>query len=153
MLETTENLIVESLSEALETMAFMTAMPPEEEAPKPTQSVLVNIEFNGPTSGKVELLGGTDFLKALTANVMGIDEDDKEAQSKSIDAFKELVNTTCGVLLPRMASSPAEVFDVTVPQAREFDNTQGWDTFVAQENVTILDVDDYPVAVRLSTTE
>ncbi len=153
MLETTENLIVESLSETLETMAFMTAMPPEEEAPKPTQSVLVDIEFNGPTSGKVELLGGTDFLKTLTANVMGIDEDDEEAQSKSIDAFKELVNTTCGVLLPRLASSPADMFDVTVPQAHEFDNTQGWDNFVAQENVTILDVDDYPVAVRLSTTE
>ena len=150
MLEISDNILVESLSEALETMAFMMVMPPEEELPAPEQSIRVDMNFTGPVRGKVELMAGLDFTWNMAANVMGLDPDDEEAKSKGTDAFKELVNTVCGVLLPKLASSPKDIFDVSIPKAQNFETTDDWNNFIAQSDVRVLDVDCQPVAVRLT---
>jgi len=151
MLETTDNILIESLTEAFETMAFMTVMPPEDELPEPSDCVRVEMSFTGPSSGTVELMAGDDFISLLAANVMGMDTEETEAHLKGIDAFKELLNTTCGVLLPRLATAETDVFDVTVPSSESFpDDPQAWQSFVKDSAVTILDVDDNPVAVRMT---
>lgn len=150
MLETTEQVLMESLTEALETMAFMMVMPPEEEMPTPNESVKGQMDFIGPARGTIELLAPLEFTQAMAANVLGIDPDDSEAAGKSIDAFKELINTTCGVLTPKLSSSPTDVFDFSIPQAESYPSTEEWEKFVAQENVLILDVDGFPVAARLT---
>ena len=141
MLETTENVLIESLSEALETMAFMMVMPADDELPAPDQGIHVIMNFTGPTSGTVELVAGADFAQMLAANVMGIDSEEDEARTKSADAFKELLNTTCGVLLPRLAGSPADIFDLTLPQATDFADDDLWDelnaNFTAPELVEL----------------
>ena len=149
MPQTTDITVMESLSEALETMAFMMVMEPEEELPTPERSVHVWMSFFGPLSGGLELLGGEEFTRMVAANLMGIEPDDQEAQSKGVDAFKELLNTTCGVLLPRLAASPADEFDVTVPYSQSYDLAQ-WQSFVAQPDVMLVDVDRNPVAARLT---
>jgi len=150
MLKTSENILIESLAEALETMAFMIAMPPEEELPAPAQSTLAWMDFQGPVCGRAELLAGGEMMQMAAANIMGLEPDDSQIVEKSIDAFKELLNTTCGVLLPRLANSAQDVFDVTVPQSQNFTSVEQWREYVQQENVTVLDVDGYPVAVRLT---
>ena len=150
MLEISDNILVESITEALETMAFMMVMPPEEELPVPEQSIRVDMNFTGPVRGKVELMAGLDFTWNMAANVMGLDPDDEEAKSKGTDAFKELVNTVCGVLLPKLASSPKDIFDVSIPNAQTFETTDDWNNFITQSDVRVLDVDCQPVAVRLT---
>ena len=62
---TNNEVLVESLTEALETIAFMMALPPEEELPEPEQGMLVTIEFNGPISGAIELWTGTELAQML----------------------------------------------------------------------------------------
>ncbi len=152
MLEVTNDMLIESLSEALETTAFMMPLPPEEELPAPSQGVLVRIKFNGPVSGTVELWAGSEFAQMMAANMMGLEPDDEETQSKSTDAVKELVNIIGGVLLTKLADSPADMFNLTVPQAEEDLNSESWEQYVAQDDVTVLDVDGFPVAVRLLIT-
>jgi hypothetical protein len=113
--------------------------------------VVVSMGFRGPTSGQAELAASEDWLALLAANVMGVDSDDPEAQTKRTDAFKELLNTTCGVLLPKAATTPADVFDVTIPEARRLEGAEAWEKFVGQEGVTVWNVEGFAVAVRLIT--
>lgn len=151
MPETTDTTLTESLSEALETMAFMMVMEPEDELPTPDQSVHVKMSFTGPVSGELELLAAVEFTQEIAASLMGIEPDDPEAQSKGADAFKELLNTICGVLLPRLATSPADQFDVTVPAGEDYDLSQ-WHSFLEQPGVMLLEVDGNPLAARLTIT-
>ena len=152
MLETSENILPEAISEALETMAFMTVMPIEEEMPYPCQSIEATMSFSGPISGEVKILAGIEFAHMIAANVLGVDFGDPEAQSKSTDAFKEMLNTVCGVLLPKLARSSADVFDVTLPQAQKISGQEKWEEFVATSGATVLNIDENLVAVRLSIT-
>ncbi|MCP4712125.1 MAG: chemotaxis protein CheX [Planctomycetes bacterium] len=150
MLETSEQVIIEALTEALETMAFMMVMPPEDELPTPTTSIKATMDFIGPVRGCVELMAPQEFTQTMAANVLGVDSEDDEAVSKCTDAFKELINTTCGVLTPKLGDTPADVFDFSIPQAEHFTTAADWETFIAQTGVTVLDVDGYPVAARLT---
>ncbi len=143
------DVLAETFSQALEMMAFMMAMPPEEELPIPDKSVLVHMDFTGPISGRTEILAGVELIEMISVNIMGLEPGDPEAKGKSLDAFKELLNTTCGVFLPRLASSPADIFDVTIPQANIFEDAEQWGNYIKQSDVTVLDVDYNPIAVRL----
>ncbi len=149
MQNTCESLLTESLSEALETMAFIMVMPPAEEPAAPQEAVQVTMQFTGPKSGTVELMAGKDFLIAMAANVLGVDPGEEEAQAKGVDAFREILNTTCGVLLPKLASSPADVFNVTLPEDESFTGPEHWQKFLSQEGAVVLDADGSPLACRL----
>jgi len=150
MLKISENIMQESLSEALETMAFMMAMPIEDDLPVPEQGTMVWMDFAGRVSGRVELLAGAEFIEMAAANIMGADPDDDLVQSKGVDAFKEILNTTCGVLLPKLADSPSDVFDVTVPESEDFSDSQRWTDYIDQNGVAVLDVDGFPLALRMT---
>ena len=149
MLKTSDNTLMEALSEALETMTFMMAMPPEDELPVPEESVLVRMDFTGRISGRVELLAGPELIQMAAANVLGMDPDDQQVRDKAVDSFKEILNTTCGLLLPKLAQSPAEVFNVTAPSSENFSTPQMWTEYVDQPDVTLVDVDCQPLAFRL----
>ena len=75
-----------------------------------------------------------------------------DPQSKGIDAVKEMVNIIGGVLLTKLTDSPADMFTLTVPRAQEHLNSESWEEYVAQDDVTVLDVDGFPVATRLLIT-
>ena len=147
------DVLIESLTEALETTAFMMALPPEEDLPSPAQGSLVCIDFFGPTCDTVELWAPIDFAQMMTANVMGLEPDDEESQSKSMDAVKELVNIIGGVLLAKLTRSPADMFNLTVPRAEEQFDSGAWEEYVAQDDVIVMDVDGFPVATRLLITD
>lgn len=153
MQKTCEALLIESLGEALETMAFMAVMPPEESADalRPMQAVRARMTFSGPAKGEVEVMGGPVFVQMLAANVLGVDESDPEAVQKGVDALQELVNTTCGILLPQLATPENDQFDVSLPESQEVDEA-AWEAFV-HEGATELDVEGELVAVRLRMEE
>ena len=149
MLKTNNDVLVAALSEALETMAFMVALPPEDEMMPPIGGMRAQMTFAGPLSGTIEVVAGQEFRQLLAANVLGLDEGDPEAVRKGIDALQEIVNTTCGILLPQFATPESDVFEVSLPQAQPFDDEQ-WAQFLEQ-GATVLDVEGCAVAARLVT--
>jgi CheY-specific phosphatase CheX len=149
MTKITNDLLIEALTEALETTAFMTALPPEEELPSPSKGVLVTIDFCGPISGTIELCSGNEFFREMTSNIMGLEPDDNVALSESLDAAKELVNIIGGLLLMKLTDSPADMFNLTIPRTKENINSQSWGEYVAQDDVTVMDVGGFAVATRL----
>jgi len=153
MLKTQANeTLVVSVTEAFETMAFMLAMPPMDELPAPADSILVTMSFSGPVSGTVELCAPSDIAKLIAANIMGLEPDDETLSEKGLDAIKEMLNTTCGLLLPRLAESPADVFQVTIPAAQPCSDSSQWEQFTAQSDTAILEIDGTPLACRITLT-
>lgn len=146
MLKIDDKILCESISQVLERMAFMMLLPPEEEMPSPEQSVEVTIEFRGQVSGQVHLLAGTDLIEMIAANFIGVEPFDPEASEKRVDGFKEILNTVCGTLLPRLADSPADVFDISIPEAREYNRPYQWDALVQDNDATVMECEYNPFA-------
>jgi CheY-specific phosphatase CheX len=145
MIETNE-LLTEAFSQATETMAFMSPMPIEEDMSKPQQTIQAQIDFTGPSNGSVQILAGPDFATTLAENIAALDEVNDQTRA---DAMQELSNVTCGLLLPKLASSKNDVFDVTVPMVLTGEDAPKWDEFIEQTNTRALNIDDHLVAVRL----
>ncbi|MDT8303896.1 MAG: chemotaxis protein CheX [Sedimentisphaerales bacterium] len=141
-----ENTLTDSLAQALETMAFLTIMPPEDDMTAPEQTVLAEISFTGPKNGTIQILAGLDFCRILAENIGALTEvSDKTCH----DALKELSNVTSGLLLPVIANSQADVFDITIPTIKNGGDCPKWNEFVEQSNICILNIEGYLVASRL----
>ena len=128
-------------------------MPPEEDMSAPEKTILAEISFTGPKNGTIQILAGLDFGKILAKNIGALTEADDES---CYDALKELTDVTCGLLLPMLESSQADVFDLTVPAIKNGDGLpsspaggQGWDEFVEQPGSCVLNIEGYLVATRL----
>jgi hypothetical protein len=63
--------------------------------------------------------------------------------------MKELVNVTCGLVLPMLADSKDDVFDVTVPHLTGSKERVYWQEFVESIDAVVLDVEGFSVATRL----
>lgn len=141
-----DDVLTEALRQALETMAFLTVIPVDEEMAIPEKTVLAEISFMGAKSGTIQILAGLDFCVILAENISGLSEQEDKS---SYDALKELSNVACGLLLPMIVSSTADMFDVAVPKARSCDNSPQWDEFVADQNSQVLNIEGYAVAIKL----
>lgn len=138
--------LAEALVQALETMAFLAVLPIDEEMTIPEKTMWAEISFTGARSGTIRILAGLDFCRVLAENISGLSEvDDKSL----FDALKEFANVTCGLFLPMVVSSTAEMFDVTVPTAKSCEDSPQWDEFVADRNSTVLNIEGYAVAAKL----
>jgi len=146
----TDTILTDSLAQALETMAFLTIMPLEEDMAAPEKTVLAEISFTGPKNGTIQILAGLDLCRILAENIGALTEVNDET---CYDALKELSNVTCGLLLPMLASSQTDVFDVTVPAVKTGDDSPRWDEFVEQPNSCILNIEGFLVATRLIMKE
>ena len=140
------DLLANALSQALEIMAFLTIIPMEEDLPIPEKTILAEINFTGPKSGTVQILAGFDFGKILAENISGLGKVDDKAP---FDALKELSNVTCGLFLPMVVSSTADVFDITVPMVKSCDDAPPWYEFVADQNTQVLNIEGYMIATKL----
>jgi CheY-specific phosphatase CheX len=141
-----ENILTDSLAQALETMAFLTIMPLEEDIAPPEKVVLAEISFTGPKNGTIQILAGVDFCRILAENIGALTEVSDET---CYDALKELSNVTSGLLLPILAYSKADVFDITIPTIKKGDDSPKWNVFVEQPKTSILNIEGYLVATRL----
>ena len=142
----TENILKAALSQALETMAFLDIMPKEEDLAVPKRVISAEISFSGQKSGIIQMLAGNDFCKTLAQNIAVLDEVD---DTVCLDALQELSNVTCGLLLSMIASSPADVFDITIPSVGYSENQSLWDEFRTDENCCLLNVEGFLVATKL----
>lgn len=143
----TENVITKALTEALETMAFLAVLPLEEEISAPENIAMAEISFTGPKNGTIQIMAGLDFSKILAENIGALTEVD---DNTCYDALKELSNVTCGLLLPMLASSQADVFDLTVPTIKTGDDSPKWSDIAEQPDSFIVNIEGHLVATRLT---
>lgn len=148
-LETIKFNLLETLGEALETMAFVSLTPMDEPGACPPGALLVSVRFSGPIRGAVELVASGAFGVMLAGNILGTTPDDPDAAQGGPDALKELMNVVCGVLIKKSARSPDAVFEMAVPRIVEFDGAAGWADFIAQPGCAVVDADGFPIAARV----
>jgi len=148
MPDTQVPLIVETLCEALETMAFISVMPAEPPDTPPAELRRVSIQFTKPEPGSIELLAPAAFGQMLAANLLGTDPADPIAAAGADDAVRELVNVACGSLLHKHGGASAEPLLMSVPQVRAA-GPEEWQPFIASAGAHLLDGDGIPFAVRL----
>ena len=89
MPETLSDPIIENLVQALEQMAFVATAPPSPDAPLPIPqaAVLVSIEFQGPSCGRIELVADEALGTLLAANMLATTEDDPQATARAQDVL------------------------------------------------------------------
>jgi hypothetical protein len=151
MLEISNELLDASFGEALETMAFITPLPPDDPAaavpPAGSTLVLTRIEYRGVQCGALELLCPRRLGAMLAANLMGCEPDDPEADGRAADALREVVNITCGTMLRNSGVTASGVVEMTVPAQRELP-AAGWDAFAKSAGASVFDADGCFVALR-----
>ncbi len=143
----TTHLLTQALTQALETMVFTTAITVDDDMLIPPKTILAEIRFTGASEGKIQILAGMDFCKVLAENIAAIDEANSQ---NALDALKELANVTCGLFLPMVVSSTADVFDVTVPEAESCDDSSQWDKFTTDKSSSILNIEGHAIAAKLT---
>jgi hypothetical protein len=111
------------------------------------ETVLTKICFTGPKNGTLLMLTGKDFGGILAENFGAVCEADDESSS---DALKELLNVTCGLLLPSLANLSEDFFDVTVPETVKGQDLPKWHDFISNNNTYVLNAEGHLVAVRLT---
>lgn len=141
------DLLTRALSQVLETTAFSMIMPIDDGMVNPDKTILAEIGFTGPKSGTIQIMAGVELSKLLAQNIAGIsDVDDQSA----CDALKELANITCGLFLPMVVSSTADLFDITIPTTEVCDNSSQWDEFTSAQDSCVLNIEGYAAAVKLA---
>ncbi len=99
--------------ETLEKLAYIFSSPDDEMDSLTTDSVCVTVTFSGPFSGQLTMKTTTLVVMELTANMLGIDEEDITPEQQS-DALKETINILCGNLLPAI-SGDQDIFIINAP--------------------------------------
>jgi hypothetical protein len=143
--------LVASLAQALETMAFVSALPPDQAsggAMRPTRAVLVSISYSGPSRGRLELVACESLGRTLAGNILGVEADDPDAVARVSDALGELLNVTCGLLLAARTSERRGRYQMAVPQVRPFVAEQEWDVFTRSPGCQVLDAEGTLLAIR-----
>ena len=147
----TNTILAEALTKALETMAFLCNLPLDEDVVAPENTVLAQISFKGPKTGTIRILAGRDFAGVLAQNIGALEQADDET---AFDAMKELSNVTCGLLLPMIGSSPADVFSMSIPTVQSGSvEDRRWNEFTAHEDCLLLNIEGFMVAARLAMEE
>jgi hypothetical protein len=149
MLEHPFSTAAQSLADAVETMAFVSLMPPEQRSPLPPDLLRVSISFTGPRAGSLELIAPAAFGALLAANMLGCDPTDPDAAGRAADAMKELMNVTCGDLLPKIAAGHPRGFEMGLPQVQTLDDPAAWEAHLDAEPGNLCDAEGHLVAVWL----
>ena len=142
--------VTEVLLDALETstMVFAEAVEPDELAvPGPT-ALQITMQFKGPGQGTLNVVTSKDMARELTANTLGLDEDDPEVEESFCDALGELCNVLLGVLLGELTEETA-VFDLSAPEFRNDVGVDQWQSIVQGGSSIGFDADGEPILVRL----
>lgn len=80
----------------LEETAFLFSDEPVRPPGFQTSTVGVGISCDGGEGGELRLWAQASFLRKLSANMLGLEEDDPKAVAKGIDALGELLNIVLG---------------------------------------------------------
>jgi hypothetical protein len=144
-------LLLESLAEALQTMAFVSPEPLPPDFPAPDAAECLTIKWAGKqpgTGGAVQLAAPRLFGELLAANILALEPGTPEIAARALDALQELCNITTGGLLARCAESPSDAPEMGLPTATSLLNPDAWRNFTQLPNTTAILAEGYPVALR-----
>ena len=101
--------MINAVSQTLENMAFMEVMEHFDRSYEiPAEEITWNsLLINDPVQGEIRLAMSKKFLKTLTGNVFGID-DDEISQPQMDDIQNELLNTIVGLFLTNLFADDQE---------------------------------------------
>jgi CheY-specific phosphatase CheX len=142
----------EVLENVLEQFAFMFCdSTTPDEIPEPSGVLLhTSMQFNGPSSGSLDMMTPQALAIEIAANAMGI-EQEEEAAAGASDALRELLNIICGQMLTAFAGDEP-VFDITIPNVTACDH-EAWKELVSDERTGVFMVEDYPFLLRVDAPE
>ena len=100
--------------ETLERLAFLYSSPQDENNGLMLNPMEASISFRGPFSGRLVLKISALAVLELSANMLGIDEENVTIEQQS-DAIKEAINVICGNLLPVIGGNQVE-YNINPPQ-------------------------------------
>lgn len=152
MLKNSEALANETLVEAMETMAFISLMPPADEPVMPPDAVKLRMPFSGPSSGQLELLASETLGKNIAETIFA-DEDEKgDPIQQAHDSLRELMNVISGLILSKHSAEPGEKnYDMSLPEEGPV-TPEDWNDIIKDKNTTVLDADGQLVALRVKVT-
>lgn len=143
----------ETIANVLEAQAFMFAETSEAaDIEKPVGDCLsTSISFAGPVSGGLGLIFPSELCIELTANILGLENDEIESLEDAGDALKEFINVVCGQFLTSLYSSDV-VFRLSIPQVEETD-LGIWQACREDPDAVCMMVDSSPILAYLSLRE
>jgi hypothetical protein len=145
----TTQLVGESFSRVLESLAFMFADPAERaDMPRACECCLRGeIGFRGDGSGALTLMTPLSVAEELASNLLSLEpgECDRDA---ACDALGEVMNVTLGRLLTSLAGAHM-VFDLTPPRVAPAEAGE-WDRLLADPDAQALMIDDRPVLLQFT---
>jgi hypothetical protein len=147
-------ILLESLAEALQTMAFVSPEPLPPDTAPPDAADCISIKWSEqrtdaePRGGSVQLAAPRLFGELLAANILALEPGTPEIAARAVDALQELCNITTGGLLARCAESPADTPEMGLPTASTIPNADAWRNFTQLPNTTAILAEGYPIAIR-----
>jgi hypothetical protein len=142
-------LVGDTFSLALETLAFITARPHTADVSAPPDATLVWLDLSGNESTTLELVAGRPFCRLLASNLMGLSPQDPEIDRRSSDALKVLINVVGGALLRMAAEYDAQPPQIGATRIEPFPTATDWELFIAAPGACVLDAEGNTIALRM----
>lgn len=117
MKDDSHRILARTLSDTLANLAFMfTDNEPADIAPD-ADWLEVEISYHGPVHGRLLVRCTRSFAVRLSANLLGIDATELEAELGAEDGLCEFANVLCGQLVTALHDTD-DVFNLSVPRLR-----------------------------------
>lgn len=119
--EDTKKALAETSMKIFEEAAFALIDTMDSGEERPVEERLVaGVQFSGPRTGELMMSIPSSLAAVFAENMLGADPGDPEANSKGVDAMKELLNMICGNLLPVLFGTDME-FKIEAPGIRSIE--------------------------------
>lgn len=112
-------------SEVLASLAFMFTDDEEAATSTEDQWLETTICYDGPAAGMLRFRCTREFSISLSANLLGMDPEEPDAESNADDAAKEFMNIICGQFITTEYGT-GDVFNITIPEIKELPEEPQW---------------------------
>ena len=147
MPDTSTDLLLECLVEALQTFAFIGAEPPPEHVAAPAAADLYTLPFTGPAPGRLQLAAPRGLGCLMAANLLGLDPAEPQAGERAADVMGELCNIMAGLWLRTLPTG--ESAEMGLPSSVALEN---WDELASRPGSVVVLADGFPLIARVEET-
>jgi CheY-specific phosphatase CheX len=133
--------VQEAVAETMESIAFMEAIPMEEDPAEMQADDLLGswIEVKHPIQAGLTLLVPQELAMEITRSIYGVDEEVVFSEAEARDTLAELVNIVAGRLMSKITPSDL-TFELGLPERCDIPPEAGQDSFMG-----VFDVEGAPL--------
>lgn len=106
----------------------------------------IQISFQGPFKGYLQLVMPRPLCLTLTANFLGYEIHDDFVIQNALDGAKELLNILSSHWLT-VLGGPDAVFKLSVPESNPFSYSE-WESLAGHENSILMTVEGHPLLIH-----